>query len=824
VLPTLQVCICSSALRGISYSPSGRFLVVRNAQGCVYILDSRVEFSPVCMIHHESDAATFNWPAHAHEVLVTGNSLLPRAPPHSSSSVMHVITRASLRGVAVYRVDAAMASWELVRIIHTQETPVSVILHPSMHYICIVAPTGTAEVVHLHTGRTRGVFVVGGGALCGLGARVGCAAYDSTGTLFAAVVNASAATDSKAPSGSQVRERCILGAAAQSGEQVGQGQDASCTAAQLSVHCAESGGLLMTQCMLPPVCSMAFLPLASALVCSCASGCIVVVRLGESMRAQPRAVAHGRLQDGGSVFDYWLEHPIDMQLSSQKRKHKSEALQNVLTRKLQAVIRRAIDPIGPCVHLARRLMPYLMRNATRRTLMPRIVLRSAVRMTLVRSRLSEWRDAVLSIQACMRRLVSHRVAEDVLLEPERMAVHSLMRRGDSDGNGTWDLCDRAVAATLVRTLVHACMWAEFDRAVGLVFVSRAVEIFGIGHVTADLEYALERMHLVVSCGAQRRRKLEAWEIEQVRALAHKVAAFVSVLRQHACDIQAFYRTFLPPDASPSVWVGEAGWMRGLGGDAAMRGTFREELHARGTKSLSEANGGYDEHKEGGVGAVFKAFAHELTLHAELQAAASAHCSIFSCAEKHSFASEHVRAYVDVSRGTVSQVVAEARMLLQQTYAVHGYAVSAMGGARQDQVRKWLATREGDWIGECIWLRLNAKGVIPARGTRVVTMRQVLLSCSATFLQTHHWFVNAGCTGAFDHQHLRTSALSIPTHFQYNTFCLPARRPQIDALTHAPIYGCAYSRMQATRNPSTHTRLASASQTCVAYSCKYILLR
>ncbi len=718
----------------------------------------------MCTIPSESNTSSHNWPAHAHEVLVTGSTLLPRAPPHPSNCVLHITTRAALRGLAVYRVDAAFATWELLRTIHLQEAPVCVLLHPSMHYVCAVMSGGSAEVVHLHTGRTRGVFSVNAQSPH-LGEQFKCAAYDTTGVLFAAAMSSGRATPAGSAASATANEQqhaddVWRSSAGKQQMNTGQQQHERATGNKnnhvsvvihddkgptkqntgtVGVFCSESGDMLShVTTTLPAISSIAFLPLASALVCCCVSGCLVIVKLGDALGIRARRVAHGRLQDGGSIYDYWLEHPIDMQLSKQKRKHASEAVQNVSVRRLQAVIRRAVDPIGPCVHLARMLMPYITRNAIRRILTPRLVLRAAVRMTLVRTRLSQWRDAVLSIQACVRRLVSHRAAEDMILEPERLAAHALIVRGDPDGCGVWDMCDRAVATTLIPALVRACMWDAFSRQTGIILISRMVEICGVRLVISHLEHALESMYMCISCRAHGRRKLESWEVEQIRAVAEDVGVMLFILQQHALEVQEEYRTFLPPDVGTGVWIGEAAWMYALresrvSGDATGHGSRQSRLDNR------DANVGADgrpalRHGDGeGVGAdadvaypdfVYRAFSHELAVHEELQISASTRHSVYSCAAKLSRMDHKIQVCMDVARATVSRLTTEARLLLQQSPSVQGYTISAMGGDKKDEALRWLEEREGKWLAQCLWLRMSAKGVIPVKGARIVTMRQV----------------------------------------------------------------------------------------------------
>ena len=64
-----------------------------------------------------------------------------------------------------------------------------------------------------------------------------------------------------------------------------------------------------------------------------------------------------------TLQEVWLTRPIDITLARERRRNQTLADEVTSVKRLQAVVRRAVDAVGPCIHLARKLLPILRRNA-----------------------------------------------------------------------------------------------------------------------------------------------------------------------------------------------------------------------------------------------------------------------------------------------------------------------------------------------------------------------------------------------------------------------------------------------------------------------------
>ena len=96
-----------------------------------------------------------------------------------------------------------------------------------------------------------------------------------------------------------------------------------------------------------------------------------------------------------------------------------------------------------------------------------------MRRGAVRSRLAEWLDASLTLQASIRRMLGGRKAEETIYLPERMAAEEMIKRGDPGGRGLWLGAGVAVLSSLPRCLVKGGMWEDVGKVMSLVFVSRS---------------------------------------------------------------------------------------------------------------------------------------------------------------------------------------------------------------------------------------------------------------------------------------------------------------------------------------------------------------
>lgn len=176
----------------------------------------------------------------------------------------------------------------LVHSIQMESCPSVIVLHPSGHFLAAFFPQGGGEVLHLHSARTRGTFPE---AMARHGA-VTAASYDPSGVLL---VTCSDHVGSSGGSG-------------------------------LRLWCAESG-LQLGELLhgVPKVVCLDWLPMASGIVVGCASGVVVVVGLKDGVRARCRAILCGREQNGGSIEEYWLDRPINFELTAARRRHASDA-------------------------------------------------------------------------------------------------------------------------------------------------------------------------------------------------------------------------------------------------------------------------------------------------------------------------------------------------------------------------------------------------------------------------------------------------------------------------------------------------------------------
>ena len=302
-----------TGVMGLAYGPSGRWLVVRSGSGWVAVLDGMCGYRRVCVVQDVAggwagggDAAAAGegyWPKWAHEVVCLGETLCASAGTHLNSSVVHIVTRASLRSMAIYRVDASSARVDLLHRVELAGMPAHVTAHPSGHYVYILdrdegrtseggirragaqngeEATGRVELLHLMSGRFKGSFPIPRGTRTII--------IDPSG-LFVASVQCvggdSEAEHARAQHGHTGSVADKLSSAADVGGQ-----------SIVSIWCSMSGDLRAEIRALPAnVTELAFLPDCSALVAGVKGGQLLVLGMPRNLRSEAKRILFGR-EDG----------------------------------------------------------------------------------------------------------------------------------------------------------------------------------------------------------------------------------------------------------------------------------------------------------------------------------------------------------------------------------------------------------------------------------------------------------------------------------------------------------------------------------------------
>lgn len=328
-----ESCVCETGVMGLCFGPSGRWLTVRSASGRVVVLDSMCGYRRICVVQDveggwaggggSGDAGALGegyWPRWAHEVMCVGESLCASAGTHLSSSVLHIITRASLRSLAIYRVHASSAQVSLLHRVELTGMPAHIVVHPSGHYVFIldrdegrisengarrpgmqpgdrsqtsyvdVVATGRVELLHLMSGRFKGSFPLPRGTRT--------ITVDPSGLFVASVQCKDVGLELGARSGWGGQEEYGVGGIASS--------STSRTASTASTHdisgrsvvsiwCGMSGDLRAEIGGLPAhVTELVFLPDSSALVAGIRGGQLMVLGIPRNIRAEAKRVLFGR--------------------------------------------------------------------------------------------------------------------------------------------------------------------------------------------------------------------------------------------------------------------------------------------------------------------------------------------------------------------------------------------------------------------------------------------------------------------------------------------------------------------------------------------------
>jgi WD40 repeat protein len=298
-----------TGVMGLSFGPSGRWLVVRSGSGWVAVLDGKCGYRRACVVQDVAggwagggDAAAAGegyWPKWAHEVVCVGETLCASAGTHLNSSVVHVITRASLRSLAIYRVDAPSAQVDLLHRVELSGMPAHVTAHPSGHYVYILdrdegrtsegcarrpgaqdgeEATGRVELLHLMSGRFKGSFPLPRGTRT--------ITIDPSG-LFLASVQCVGGVEGQHTTGLRVQADSVGGNLSSVQGVAGQ--------SVVSIWCCMSGDLRAEVGALPAdVTELVFLPDCSALVAGVKGGQLLVLGMPRSLRAEAKRVLFGR--------------------------------------------------------------------------------------------------------------------------------------------------------------------------------------------------------------------------------------------------------------------------------------------------------------------------------------------------------------------------------------------------------------------------------------------------------------------------------------------------------------------------------------------------
>lgn len=184
--------------------------------------------------------------------------------------------------------------------------------------------------------------------------------------------------------------------------------------------------------------------------------------------------------------EFWLARPIDMNLARTRRLNRSLADQAMAAKRLQAFLRRAIDPVGPCIHLARKLIPILQRNAAVRGFLDFREgtyavreLQAAVRRCKVERPYLEKLDAAVDLERWVRTLLSLRQYEESLSRVDRASVAAMTAHGDPSGWGIWDRVADGHLWSIPKLLQRTGQFEALQRTLSLVFLSRLIEAQGV---------------------------------------------------------------------------------------------------------------------------------------------------------------------------------------------------------------------------------------------------------------------------------------------------------------------------------------------------------
>jgi len=191
-------------------------------------------------------------------------------------------------------------------------------------------------------------------------------------------------------------------------------------------------------------------------------------------------------RDVAWMQEFWLARPIDMDLARTRRLNRSLADQAMAAKRLQAYLRRAIDPVGPCIHLARVLMPVLQRNAAvrfykdfREGTYAAQRLQAAVRMVKLQPRYHQAYSAALDLERWVRVALSLRQYEESLSRSDRAAVAAMTAHGDPSGWGLWERASDFSLSAIPQLLQRSGQFEALQRTLSIAFLSRLIEARGV---------------------------------------------------------------------------------------------------------------------------------------------------------------------------------------------------------------------------------------------------------------------------------------------------------------------------------------------------------
>ena len=184
--------------------------------------------------------------------------------------------------------------------------------------------------------------------------------------------------------------------------------------------------------------------------------------------------------------EFWLARPIDMDLARTRRLNRSLADQATAMKRLQAYVRRAIDPVGPCIHIARVLIPILQRNAAvrfyedfREGTYGARRLQAATRMLKHQARYHKHLSAALDLERWVRAVLSLRQYEESLSRGDRAAAAALTAHGDPSGWGLWERAADSSLLSIPQLLERTGQFETLERTLSIAFLSRLIEARGV---------------------------------------------------------------------------------------------------------------------------------------------------------------------------------------------------------------------------------------------------------------------------------------------------------------------------------------------------------
>jgi len=175
-----------------------------------------------------------------------------------------------------------------------------------------------------------------------------------------------------------------------------------------------------------------------------------------------------------------------MDLARTRRLNRSLADKAAAAKHLQANLRRAIDPVGPCIQLARKLIPILQRNAAVRGYADFREGTHAVRRLQAAARMVRHEmpfvvkvRAALDLERWVRALLSLRQYEESLSRADRAAAAAMTAHGDPSGWGLWERAADSSLWSIPHLLLRSGQFEALQRTLSIAFLSRLIEARGV---------------------------------------------------------------------------------------------------------------------------------------------------------------------------------------------------------------------------------------------------------------------------------------------------------------------------------------------------------